>query len=80
MGIASNPDLQTIHYPNGDVVQYLTIVFYSNQWQGTLQADGIETSFAQFFAVENFPELPANEARSISNYLNFKKNGQVEVY
>jgi ADP-ribose pyrophosphatase YjhB (NUDIX family) len=80
IGIASEPDLQTIHYPNGDVVQYMTAVFYSNAWEGSIKADGEEVSKAQFFPLDNLPDLPENEAQSLPNLFNFKKTGQVELY
>ena len=80
IGIASDPALQTIHYPNGDVVQYLTIVFYSRSWEGTITPDGREVSHIEFFPLDKLPVLPPNEARSIPNLVRFKKSGKVELY
>lgn len=80
IGLASNPDLQTIFYPNGDVVHYMTAVFYSNAWEGSIKVDGEEVSTARFFPLDNLPDLPENEAISLPNLFNFKKTGQVELY
>jgi NADH pyrophosphatase NudC (nudix superfamily) len=58
----------------------MTAVFYSNAWEGSIKADGEEVSKAQFFPLDNLPDLPENEAQSLPNLFNFKKTGQVELY
>src|SRR5688572_1323181 len=39
IGISSNPNRETVIYPNKDEIQYFVIEFYSNDWTGVLKAD-----------------------------------------
>ena len=80
IGISSDPTFETVTYPNGDVVQYVTMVFYANQWQGELKQTTNETKAAIFVPIEQLSKLPPNEARSIANLLAFKKTGIVQLY
>jgi len=49
IGISSNPEKETVTYPNEDVIQYFTIEFYSNNWSGIIgNFDEQEVKIAQF--------------------------------
>ena len=76
VGISSNPEKELSVYPNGDVVQYFTVVFYSNQWTGQLLQATEETKEALFFPKNKLPPLAPNEAPSLKWVEVFKKSGQ----
>lgn len=65
IGISTRPEAETVTYPNGDQVQYFTMVFYSNDWSGTLRQETNETTEARFFSRHDLPALPPNEAPAL---------------
>jgi ADP-ribose pyrophosphatase YjhB (NUDIX family) len=74
IGISSAPARETVTYPNGDVVQYFTIEFYSNLWEGTPQSDFKESKAAGFYPVDTVA-LPANENHIFQSLAYYQKNG-----
>ena len=47
----------SFEYPNGDKVQMFALAFRVDQWDGELIRNTDETIGAEFFAVENLPDL-----------------------
>lgn len=71
IGISTDPDTETVTYPNCDRIRYFTVEFYSDQWEGTLRAaDEAEVRSVRFANKEIVGQLPANE-RSAFESLNF---------
>jgi len=79
IGICSNPDLETVIYPNKDIVQYFVVNFYCNDWSGNWKPDGMESLEIHFFSMENLPPLSGNEREAFDSYLFFKKNNQIKL-
>lgn len=79
IGISSNPHLETVEYPNGDQVQYFTIEFYSNHWQGEIKETfDEEVRLAQFMVVEMIEELlPASEWSAFKSLQYFQAHQQI---
>ena len=51
-----------VTYNNGDKIQYFTIEFYSNNWEGTIQVeDPNEVKNAKFMDIDCIKKLPKNE-------------------
>ncbi|MCT4596310.1 MAG: NUDIX domain-containing protein [Vallitalea sp.] len=44
-------------YPNGDEVYYVSVVYYTKDYTGEIQVDGIESKDVKFFDVNNLPQL-----------------------
>jgi len=62
IGISSNPVNERVVYPNGDKIQYFTVEFYSNEWEGTLKVRDIhEVKAAKLLGVEYRHHISANE-------------------
>ena len=74
IGLSSDPEKETVTYPNGDVVQYFTVVFYANDWSGSLIQFTDETIQAKFFPLDQIPALPANEKPSVEWLKKYKQN------
>ncbi len=71
IGISSNPHNESVEYPNGDKIQYFTIEFYSNNWEGVIKVeDKTEVRCAKFSGAEIINQLPENE-RSIFDSLKY---------
>ena len=80
IGIASNPNRETVQYPNQDVVQYFNIEFYSNQFTGEIAVlDEEEVLSAQFVDKEMIAQLPENERHTFESLTYFKKYGQIHL-
>lgn len=71
IGISSSPHHERVVYPNGDQIQYFTIEFYSNNWEGVIKVeDESEVRWAKFLGPEFIHQLPENE-RSIFDSLEY---------
>lgn len=77
IGICSNPATETVEYPNGDKIQYFTIEFFSNKWEGKLQIiDKNEVKKVKFMDRTVVKYLPKNELsafESLDYYRKYKK-------
>ena len=80
VGISSNPKSETITYPNGDVVQYFTVEFYSNSFRGDLQVtDTEEIIKAEFLDKSYLKLLPKSEISVVESLEYFRMHGQIMV-
>lgn len=79
IGISTRPDQETVRYPNGDVIQYFTLVFYANQWSGELQQETSETQEARFFPPDQTPSLPPNESPALEWVRAYKQTGKFRI-
>ena len=80
IGLSTNPERETVIYPNGDIIQYFTCEFYSNSFSGKIKIDPSEVKSAQFLEFENFDHLPKNEISTFESLEYFRKNRRVRVY
>lgn len=80
IGIASNPQKETVKYPNGDVIQYFTIEFYANQWEGEISiGDEKEVKAARFENPSIIGALPKNELSIFESLAFYRKYGKVMI-
>ena len=76
IGIITDPTKETVTYPNGDVIQYFTVEFYSNQWKGEIKVhDTHEIKSAQFKPACFLEQLMPNE-QSIIKSLDMYRKGE----
>ena len=77
IGISSNPDTEFVEYHNGDKIQYFTVEFYSNSWEGAIIVeDKSEVKYAKFMDPAIINQLPNNEIsafESLKYYRTMKK-------
>ncbi|MEL6193197.1 MAG: NUDIX domain-containing protein, partial [Bacteroidota bacterium] len=76
IGLSTQPERESVTYPNGDQIQYFTVVFYSHTWTGNLLQETDETKEARFFSPNSLPKLPPNEASSVEWLAMYKQDGQ----
>ncbi|MFK7921876.1 MAG: NUDIX domain-containing protein [Bacteroidia bacterium] len=76
IGISSHPEAESVQYPNGDEVQYFTLVFHCDDWEGELLNRSEEAKELRFFGLAELPDLPPNEAPSIDWWLQWRKDGK----
>jgi 8-oxo-dGTP pyrophosphatase MutT (NUDIX family) len=78
IGISSNPDIETIDYVNGDKIQYFTVEFYSNNWEGNIKIeDKSEVKRAKFMSIEVCKKLPKNELSAFESLAYYRKNQKI---
>lgn len=80
IGISSNPKTETVNYPNGDVIQYFTVEFYTNDWNGEIKInDKEEIKSANFEPREKYLELPEIEKSAFDSLAYFKRTNKIRV-
>ena len=80
IGISSHPEKETVKYPNGDVIQYLTVEFYSNSWRGRLDTkDKEEIINVKFMERSYLNQLPNNEKSILKSLIYFERNRKVRL-
>jgi len=75
IGLSTRPEAESVRYPNGDEVQYFTVVFHSKDWSGELLDRSEEAKELRFFGLAELPDLPPNEAPSIAWWQRWKAEG-----
>jgi 8-oxo-dGTP pyrophosphatase MutT (NUDIX family) len=77
-GIYSGPDRE-IHYPNGDVVYSLSVIFITDTYQGEISDSDSEVLEHRFFDRDEIPEeLFEPDVRPILDWKNKKTGIRVE--
>ncbi|MCB9292114.1 MAG: NUDIX domain-containing protein [Lewinellaceae bacterium] len=80
IGISTNPEVETVRYPNGDEIQYFTVEFYSNSWKGELNTGGTaEVKKAAFRDRRNLEKLPENERLAFESLEYYRKEGKIKL-
>lgn len=78
IGISSNPDRESVEYPNGDKIQYFTVEFYSNHWEGTIKIeDKNEVKSAKFVDIDIIGQLPKNELSAFESLDYYRKHQKI---
>ena len=80
IGISTNPKAETVNYPNGDVIQYFTVEFYTKDWSGEIDVnDKEEIKSAKFEPKEKYLELPEIEKSIFESLDYFRKKNKVRI-
>lgn len=78
IGISTNPATESVEYQNGDKIQYFTVEFFSNNWEGTIEVhDHKEVKQAKFVGIENIKKLPLNERSAFESLNYFRKQKKI---
>lgn len=78
-GFGSNPQFETIRFPNGDVCQFFVMMFYATDYDGHIVVDGSETLDLQWFHVDELPTMLGNMRRSVEAYTAFTRTGVFQM-
>lgn len=79
IGISSNPNAETVVYPNGDRIQYFTIEFFSNNWEGEIEVEDLEEiRQAKFMDPEDaIHRLPPNEWSAFESLKHYREKQKI---
>ena len=78
-GFGSNPDIETVQFPNGDRCQFFTLNFYTKTYAGNLAMLDGESLALEWFAINALPELMPNMKASIEAYEKFCATGVFQM-
>jgi 8-oxo-dGTP pyrophosphatase MutT (NUDIX family) len=79
IGLSTQPETERTLYPNGDVTQYFTAEFYTNQFSGVPFADGKESKSVDWYASAYIDKLPVGERSTFESLALWKETGRVNV-
>ncbi len=69
-----------VQYPNGDIIQYFTTEFNSNNWKGQLKMrDNTEIKKASFRDRTYLNELPLNEKSTFISLEYYREKQQIKL-
>ena len=79
IGFASNPELEKVIYPNGDIIQGFALILHVTQWSGVLQPSTESTELA-FFKLVHLPEMRWNIRLTIDKFLEYQRSGKFQLF
>jgi 8-oxo-dGTP pyrophosphatase MutT (NUDIX family) len=76
----SDAERHTLHYPNGDVAHYFSMLFLARRWEGEPTPDGEETTDLRFADPTDLPQpFEASTARAVELLLAYLRSGVFQV-
>jgi ADP-ribose pyrophosphatase YjhB (NUDIX family) len=78
-GFGSDPEIETVQFPNGDLCQFFVLNFFTTEFDGTLRLPDEESLQLGWFASHALPKLLPNMQRSVDAYVQFKQTGQFQT-
>jgi ADP-ribose pyrophosphatase YjhB (NUDIX family) len=76
----SDAERHTLHYPNGDVAHYFSLLFLARRWEGEPTPDGEETTELRFAEPTALPEpFEPSTARAVELLLGYLRSGVFQV-
>lgn len=79
IGFASDPELEKVIYPNGDIIQGFALILHITKWSGNLQASSESTSL-KFFQIDKLPNMRRNIRITIDKFLEHQKTGKFQLF
>lgn len=76
----SDAERHTLHYPNGDVAHYFSLLFLVRRWDGEPQPDGEETVDLRFADPTDLPQpFEASTARAVELLIAYQRSGVFQI-
>lgn len=76
----SEAERHTLHYPNGDVAHYFSLLFLVREWEGEPAVDGVETVELRFADPTDLPRpFEDSTARAVELLLGYLRSGEFQV-
>jgi 8-oxo-dGTP pyrophosphatase MutT (NUDIX family) len=80
-GYASDPTLETVTLPNGDVCQYHAVLFHCGSYSGELQADPAEAPATQWVQPSGqLPSMMPHVRATLQAFLRFRTGQGFQLY
>lgn len=76
----SDAERHTLHYPNGDVAHYFSLLFLVRRWEGDPRPDGEETTDLRFAEPTDLPRpFEPSTARAVELLQAYLRSGVFQV-
>jgi ADP-ribose pyrophosphatase YjhB (NUDIX family) len=79
IGFSSNPDFETVTYPNGDRIHNYSLILLATDWTGDIKINE-ESIQARFFSIDNLPNIMPSERRICDYYRQFLVDGVFRLF
>lgn len=79
-GFSSNPDIETIEFPNGDQCQFFVLNFFTRCFSGNLIIQDGESLELDWFDLNKLPEMLPNMSASLSAYRVYCSNAEFQLF
>ncbi|WP_396956443.1 NUDIX domain-containing protein [Nitrosomonas sp.] len=77
-GFASDPQHETITFPNGHQCQYFVLMFHTRTYSGQARVSDDESTDVGWFRPDDLPTMLPNMARSVDAYLRYVATGDFQ--
>lgn len=78
-GFGSNPNLETVRFPNGDECQFFVLNFFTKSYSGELCLLDGESLALEWCAPDELPRMLPNMEASVQAYQRFGKSGEFQL-
>jgi len=78
-GFSSNPKLETVQYPNGDVIQAFSLLIHGYEWEGKMEQSE-ESLDLRFFPLDDLPYIHPADQEALSRFIKYKDTGAFQVF
>jgi ADP-ribose pyrophosphatase YjhB (NUDIX family) len=79
-GFSSDPESETITFPNGDQCQFFVLNFFCKNFDGELRVNDSESLALGWFSTDSLPEMLPNMLGSISAYRRYLGSGKFQLF
>lgn len=78
-GFASDPDFETITFPNGHQCQYFILLYAVQEFAGLATVADDESHAVDWFAPDELPPMLPNMRRTVEAYVRYKQSGAFQM-
>lgn len=78
-GFGSNPEIETVTFPNGDVCQFFVLNFFTKTFSGELAMLDGESTALEWFDPHDFPQMLPNMKASVRAYEAYRSTGAFQM-
>lgn len=79
-GFASNPETETVTFPNGHQCQFFVLNFFCTKFDGELRINDDESLALDWFSSDSLPEMLPSMRNSISAYRRYLASGEFQLF
>jgi 8-oxo-dGTP pyrophosphatase MutT (NUDIX family) len=79
IGLASDPVNERVRYPNGDIIQGVSLILWVTEWSGELRLSSESTELT-FHDPADVGELRPNIAATLAAFEQFKATGEFQLF
>ncbi|MFN8959236.1 MAG: NUDIX domain-containing protein [Hyphomonadaceae bacterium] len=79
-GFSSNPETETLEFPNGDQCQFFVLNFFTRCYSGDLIMQDGESLELDWFDLNKLPEMLLNMSASLSAYRVYCSNAEFQLF